>query len=81
MRERSNKPAADGASADAEGAVVAREVVVALGPWSDLVFRPLGYSIPLGVKRGYHLHLAASGNAVLQSSRARCRSTAFCWRR
>ena len=43
----------------------AREVVVALGPWSDLVFRPLGYSIPLGIKRGYHLHLAARGNAVL----------------
>jgi D-amino-acid dehydrogenase len=43
----------------------AREVVVALGPWSDLVFRPLGYSIPLGVKRGYHLHLKAGGNAVL----------------
>ena len=48
-----------------EGAVSAREVVVALGPWSDLVFRPLGYSIPLGVKRGYHLHLAPRGNAVL----------------
>lgn len=47
------------------GAAVAREVVVALGPWSDLVFRPLGYAIPLGVKRGYHLHLAARGNAVL----------------
>jgi D-amino-acid dehydrogenase len=47
------------------GAMVAREVVVALGPWSDLVFRPLGYSIPLGVKRGYHLHLAPRGNAVL----------------
>jgi len=43
----------------------AREVVVALGPWSDLVFRPLGYSIPLSVKRGYHLHLAPRGNAVL----------------
>jgi D-amino-acid dehydrogenase len=43
----------------------AREVVLALGPWSDLVFRPLGYSIPLGIKRGYHLHLAARGNAVL----------------
>lgn len=42
-----------------------REVVVALGPWSDLVFRPLGYSIPLGVKRGYHLHLKPGGNAVL----------------
>jgi D-amino-acid dehydrogenase len=49
----------------ATGAVVAREVVLALGPWSDLVFRPLGYSLPLGVKRGYHLHLAPGGNAVL----------------
>jgi D-amino-acid dehydrogenase len=48
-----------------DGTVVAREVVVALGPWSDLVFRPLGYSIPLAVKRGYHLHLAPRGNAVL----------------
>jgi D-amino-acid dehydrogenase len=48
-------------------AAVAREAVVALGPWSDLVFRPLGYSIPLGVKRGYHLHLAPRGNAVLNS--------------
>ena len=47
------------------GAAVAREVVVALGPWSDLVFGPLGYSIPLGIKRGYHLHLAPRGNAVL----------------
>ena len=48
-----------------DGAAIAREVVVALGPWSDLVFAPLGYSIPLGVKRGYHLHVAARGNAVL----------------
>jgi D-amino-acid dehydrogenase len=47
------------------GGLVAREVVVALGPWSDLVFRPLGYAIPLSVKRGYHLHLAPRGNAVL----------------
>jgi len=51
--------------AGSDGAVVAREAVVALGPWSDLVFCPLGYSIPLGVKRGYHLHLALRGNAVL----------------
>jgi D-amino-acid dehydrogenase len=48
-----------------QGTVSAREVVMALGPWSDLVFRPLGYSIPLGIKRGYHLHLAPAGNAVL----------------
>jgi D-amino-acid dehydrogenase len=51
--------------AGGDGAAVAREAVVALGPWSDLVFRPLGYSIPLGIKRGYHLHLAPRGNAVL----------------
>jgi D-amino-acid dehydrogenase len=49
----------------AEGPMAAREVVVALGPWSDLVFRPLGYNIPLAVKRGYHLHLVPGGNAVL----------------
>jgi D-amino-acid dehydrogenase len=48
-----------------DGKVSGREAVVALGPWSDLVFRPLGYSIPLNVKRGYHLHLAPRGNAIL----------------
>ncbi len=48
-----------------DATVVAREAVVALGPWSDQLFRPLGYSIPLGVKRGYHLHLEPRGNAVL----------------
>jgi D-amino-acid dehydrogenase len=64
MRERSNKVRRM-ARRRRRSAAVAREVVVALGPWSDLVFRPLGYSIPLGVKRGYHLHLAPRGNAVL----------------
>ena len=49
-----------------DGVAVAREAVIALGPWSDVVFRKLGYRIPLGVKRGYHLHLAPAGNAVLQ---------------
>jgi D-amino-acid dehydrogenase len=48
-----------------DGAAMAHDVVVALGPWSDQVFRPLGYSIPLSVKRGYHLHLAPRGNAML----------------
>ena len=40
----------------ARGTLAAREVVVALGPWSDAVFAPLGYRIPLRVKRGYHMH-------------------------
>jgi D-amino-acid dehydrogenase len=51
--------------AGSDGAIAAREVVVALGPWSDQVFRPLGYPIPLAVKRGYHRHFAPRGNAVL----------------
>jgi D-amino-acid dehydrogenase len=48
-----------------EGTITAREAVVAMGPWSDQIFAPLGYSIPLAVKRGYHLHMKASGNAML----------------
>ncbi|HMM89883.1 NAD(P)/FAD-dependent oxidoreductase [Bradyrhizobium sp.] len=48
-----------------EGTITARDVVVAMGPWSDQIFGPLGYSIPLQVKRGYHLHLKPGGNAVL----------------
>jgi len=46
-----------------KGSIEAREAVVALGPWSDLVFEKLGYALPFAVKRGYHLHLAARGNA------------------
>jgi len=48
-----------------EGPVTAGQAVVALGPWSDHVFRPLGYRIPLAVKRGYHMHYGARGNAIL----------------
>src|ERR1700720_2016366 len=29
------------------------------------VFRPLGYEIPLAVKRGYHMHYGVKGNAGL----------------
>ena len=48
-----------------EGTLTAGAAVVALGPWSDDVFRPLGYRIPLGVKRGYHVHFTPRGNAAL----------------
>jgi D-amino-acid dehydrogenase len=51
-----------------KGSIEAREAVVALGPWSDEVFRPLGYQIPLGVKRGYHMHYGVKGNATLGHS-------------
>ncbi|CAN7748351.1 NAD(P)/FAD-dependent oxidoreductase [Paraburkholderia sp. 22099] len=40
----------------ASGRLSASEVVIALGPWSDQVFAPLGYRIPLRAKRGYHMH-------------------------
>jgi D-amino-acid dehydrogenase len=48
-----------------EGTLEARDVVVALGPWSDVVTRRLGYDLPLAVKRGYHMHYRAAGTAVL----------------
>jgi D-amino-acid dehydrogenase len=51
-----------------KGSIEAPEVVVALGPWSDDVFRPLGYQIPLAVKRGYHMHYGVKGNATLGHS-------------
>jgi D-amino-acid dehydrogenase len=47
------------------GAVAAKEVVVALGPWSDRLLRHLGRGLPLGVKRGYHMHYAPRGNHAL----------------
>lgn len=45
--------------------ITARDAVVALGPWSADVLRPLGLRLPLAVKRGYHMHYAAEGNATL----------------
>ena len=48
-----------------DGAIIAREAVVALGPWAVDVLRPLGYRLPLAVKRGYHMHYSAEGNATL----------------
>jgi D-amino-acid dehydrogenase len=47
------------------GPLMARDAVVALGPWSDQVYKPLGYAIPMFVKRGYHMHYKARGNAAL----------------
>jgi D-amino-acid dehydrogenase len=48
-----------------DGPISAREAVVCLGPWSDDVLQKLGFYIPLGSKRGYHMHYSARGNATL----------------
>ena len=38
----------------ADGEISARHVVVALGPWSADLLRPLGYRVPMAFERGYH---------------------------
>jgi len=38
----------------ADVGISARHIVVALGPWSADLLRPLGYRIPLAFERGYH---------------------------
>lgn len=48
-----------------DGRIDARDVVVAMGPWSPDVLRPLGYRIPMAVKRGYHQHFALEDGATL----------------
>jgi D-amino-acid dehydrogenase len=48
-----------------DGALVARDIVVCLGPWSDAIFGPFGYDIPLAVKRGYHMHYETQHGAAL----------------
>jgi D-amino-acid dehydrogenase len=48
-----------------EGPLDAPEVVLALGPFAPEVLAPLGIRLPLGIKRGYHLHFRTGGNATL----------------
>lgn len=38
------------------GAISSDEVVVAMGPQANTLLEPLGYRIPLFIKRGYHMH-------------------------
>ena len=38
------------------GLIHAPQAVLALGPWGEDMARQLGYRLPLGLKRGYHMH-------------------------
>jgi D-amino-acid dehydrogenase len=49
----------------AKGLLAASTAVIALGPWSDVLTQALGYDLPLAVKRGYHMHYRAAGEARL----------------
>jgi len=53
------------AVATQDGPLQAPDVVVALGVWAEDITTALGYRLPLGVKRGYHMHYGAKGNAAL----------------
>jgi D-amino-acid dehydrogenase len=48
-----------------EGPIDAADVVLALGPFAPDLLEPLGISLPLGIKRGYHRHFHTAGNAGL----------------
>jgi D-amino-acid dehydrogenase len=48
-----------------EGALDAPQVVVALGPWAPDLLAKFGLRLPFAVKRGYHRHFTAQGNAAL----------------
>jgi D-amino-acid dehydrogenase len=50
----------------ADGAISARHVVVALGPWSSDILRPLGYRVPLAFERGYHREYRPNPARILQ---------------
>jgi len=47
------------------GAVAARDVVLALGAWTDRLARTFGLRLPFFVKRGYHMHYAPLDGAGL----------------
>ncbi|WP_442513410.1 NAD(P)/FAD-dependent oxidoreductase [Pseudomonas promysalinigenes] len=50
------------------GPITAHEVVACLGPQSRALYHQLGYRIPLGIKRGYHMHYGTrDGGKLLHS--------------
>jgi len=47
-----------------QGEIIAREVVICLGPWALPIVEKFGYRPPMFHKRGYHMHYSAAGNAL-----------------
>ena len=58
----------------ASGRLAARDVVIALGPWSNELARRFGLHVPFFVKRGYHMHYEATGEQKPHPSGARPRA-------
>ena len=54
-------PSGSGWRAKGPGAgIEAEDIVVALGPWSPALLKPLGYRVPMVFKRGYHQHFEST---------------------
>lgn len=51
--------------ATAEGDIAARHVVVALGPWSPDLLKPLGLIVPMAYERGYHQEFRRGASRIL----------------
>ena len=49
-----------------DGTMTTRHVVIALGPWSSDLLRPLGYHVPLAFERGYHREFKPNPARTLQ---------------
>jgi D-amino-acid dehydrogenase len=49
-----------------DGELTARHVVVALGPWSADLLKPLGYRVPLASERGYHREFRPNTRRLLR---------------
>ncbi|CCE04358.1 putative D-amino-acid dehydrogenase, FAD dependent [Bradyrhizobium sp. STM 3843] len=49
-----------------DGVIRARHVVVALGPWSPDILKPLGYKVPMAFERGYHQEFTPNPARKLQ---------------
>ncbi len=45
--------------------LIAPHVVLALGPWTNDVLQSLGKSLPIGFKRGYHMHYQPVSDVAL----------------
>ena len=52
----------------ADDTIEAKQIVMCAGPWATDLLAPLGYRFPLALKRGYHQHFSAVGNASLSHS-------------
>lgn len=50
----------------ADGSLTARHVVVALGPWSPDILKPLGYRVPMAFERGYHREFKPNPSRILR---------------